>query len=228
MDKGGRELKRVVEVTDQDKVGVRIHWLYFDRDSPAILEQAGYDYDATLGYNERIGYRAGTTQVFKPFGATRLLELPLHIQDTTLFYPGRLGLTDAQAWELCETLMGAALRFGGVLTVSWHERSLAPERLWGQFYELLLRELQARGAWCASAGHVIQWFRGRRSVTFEEVRYAGDTLRLRLKCASGPCEPRLCLRVHKPVIGQSTESCAGQAYIDLPWAGDSHMEIPLG
>ena len=29
------------------------------------LEKAGFSYDSTVGYNETIGYRAGTAQVFK-------------------------------------------------------------------------------------------------------------------------------------------------------------------
>ena len=62
----------------------------------AVLEQAGYSYDSTAGYNETIGYRNGTTQVFRPLGARTLLELPLHIQDGALFYPARLDLSEAR------------------------------------------------------------------------------------------------------------------------------------
>ncbi len=227
VEKGAQELNRVVKVTGQEKVGVRIHWLCFDRDSPAILEQAGYDYDATSGYNETIGYKAGTTQVFKPLGATRLLELPLHIQDTALFFPRRLGLTDAQAWEWCETLLNTATRFGGVLTVSWHERSLAPERLWGDFYKRLLQELQARRAWVASAGQVVQWFRARRSVEFEECGFTAHTVQLRLKYEGSDFEPRMILRVYQPRRAESVESPAEPSHIDVPYAGESLMEIPL-
>ena len=41
-----------------------------------------------VGYNETVGFRAGTSQVFAPIGTKHLLELPLHIQDTSLLYPG--------------------------------------------------------------------------------------------------------------------------------------------
>ena len=44
-------------------------------------------YDSTIGYNETVGYRAGTTQPYRPLAASRLLELPLHVMDTALFYP---------------------------------------------------------------------------------------------------------------------------------------------
>jgi len=228
IEKGTQELERITRATGQEQVGVRIHWLCFDRESHAALEQAGFDYDATFGYNETIGYKGGTSQVFKPFGATRLLELPLHIQDTSLFYPRRLGLSDSEAWELCEALLNSAIRFGGVVTVSWHERSLAPERLWGEFYEHLLSELQARGAWFGTAGQVVQWFRERRSVTFEDCRFDGNTLRLRLKQTGDGSVPRWFLRVHRPRCDEFPGSRTQQTHMDVPWSGEPSVEIPLG
>ena len=54
-------------------------------------------YDSTVGYNETIGYRAGTSQVFKHPDVDHLLELPLHIMDTALFYPSYMNLSDDQA-----------------------------------------------------------------------------------------------------------------------------------
>lgn len=227
-EKGKQELKRIVEATGQKEVGVRMHWLCFDRCSPTALEQAGFDYDSTFGYNEMIGYRGGTTQLFRPLGVTRLLELPLHIQDTTLFHPRRLGLTEAQAWELCTTIMDAAARYGGVVTVLWHMRSLAPERLWGEFYLRLLQELRDRGAWFGTASQVVQWFRQRRSVTFEEYSFIGNTVRLRLKHEGGGSGARLFLRVHRPRRAGSMKSYAEQTYSDIPWTGESSVEISLG
>ena len=42
-----------------------MHWLLHDANAPSILEEAGYAYDSTLGYNETVGYRSGTTQVWQ-------------------------------------------------------------------------------------------------------------------------------------------------------------------
>ena len=69
------------EVTGESSIGVRIHWLLRDENTFPALEEAGFAYDSTVGYNETIGYRSGTTQVFRPAGVRSLLELPLHDQD---------------------------------------------------------------------------------------------------------------------------------------------------
>ena len=104
------------------------------RKPQSLLEKAGFDYDSTIGYNETIGYRAGTSQVFKHPDVDHLLELPLHIMDTALFYPSYMNLSDEQAGAAMLPLIENATRFGGVLTINWHDRSLGPERLWGDAY----------------------------------------------------------------------------------------------
>src|SRR5439155_671266 len=113
------------------------------------------------GYNETIGYRNGTTQVFNPPGATTLLELPLHIQDGALFYPNRLDLSESEAEKRCRALIDNARQFGGVLTVLWHDRSHGPERFWGDFYIRLVQALKSSKGWFATAGRVVSWFRKR-------------------------------------------------------------------
>ena len=115
--------------------GLRMHWLYFDpKRSPEILDQAGFDYDSTCGYNETVGFRAGTAQVFRPLGTRHLLELPLLIMDTAMFYPAYMNLTDRAARSVVQQLIQHVQRFGGALTINWHDRSLAAERCWDEFY----------------------------------------------------------------------------------------------
>jgi hypothetical protein len=146
-----------------------VHWLYFDVDAPRRLEEAGFDYDSTCGYNETVGYRAGTAQAFRPLGCATLMELPMSIMDSALFSWGRMSLAREQAAQLCDRIVSYARRFGGALVINWHERSLAPERLWGQFYSELLEEVGSGGrAWFATAGEAAEWFRWRRSIRFSE------------------------------------------------------------
>lgn len=149
------------------EVGVRMHWLYFGPDSPGHLEAAGFTYDSTAGFNETIGFRAGTAQVYRPPGCRTLLELPLHVMDTALFYPSYLHLTDDEARKRVSVLVGHAASAGGVVTFNWHDRSLAPERLWGGAYAAMLDDLRAHAPWFATAGAIVAWFRGRRAASFD-------------------------------------------------------------
>jgi hypothetical protein len=223
--RGQDELQRIAAITKSAKVGVRMHWLCFDAASPRVLEEAGFNYDSTIGYNDAIGYRAGTQQVFRPHGATTLLELPLHIQDCALFYEGRFGVTDERAWKICEAVLANAANYGGAVTILWHTRSLAPERLWGGFYMRLLNRLRSRRVWFGTAAEIVEWFRGRRALSFHRDNSSSANGRV----AVTSCEGRLpgaqwALRIHEPGAGLREATCGGEQLVDLAvrrWDGES-------
>jgi hypothetical protein len=227
IEKGKQELKRIVAVTGQDRIGIRMHWLYFNGNSPSILEQAGFDYDSTCGYNESIGFKNGTSQPFRPLGATRLLELPMVIQDTALFYPRRMRLNENQAWDICSIVLDNVIKVGGVITLSWHTRSLSPDRLWGEFYKKLLEELRNRKAWFGTAIQVVDWFRQRRSVVFGASQVQENQINIHFKCGSIISEPPMCLRIHlAQKVGQKNHSYK-PGFTDLPYTGEPQIQIPL-
>jgi peptidoglycan/xylan/chitin deacetylase (PgdA/CDA1 family) len=212
------ELARIATVTGSSDVGIRMHWLLRDVDTPGVLEKAGYAYDSTVGFNETVGFRAGTTQVFRPVGARALLELPVHIQDGALFYSQRLDLSEAKAEQLCRALIATTTRAGGVLTVIWHDRSHGPERLWGDFYVRLIDALRSSGAWFGTASQAVEWFRKRREVHFERGKTSGDA-RPYLRYDGEEIQPPLRVRVH-----QARSKC-----VDIPWNGkaDLALELPM-
>jgi hypothetical protein len=199
----GQDERRVIQgVTGRQQSGIRMHWLYFSDTSPRTLEEAGYVYDSTLGFNQTIGFRNGTTQVFRPRGASTLLELPLNIQDTALFFPDRMHLSEDEALRRCRAIIADCARFGGVLTVNWHDRSLAPERNWDEFYQTLLAELDRSTPWFAQACQAVAWYDRRRSYSFQDVVI--DSGRAVIRLASGSdstvaAMPAHCLRVSLPI-----------------------------
>jgi hypothetical protein len=166
-ERGRAEADAVGAAAGTPASGVRMHWLYFDAESPRTLESAGFSFDSTCGYNDAVGFRAGTSQVFKPLAVNRLLELPLSIMDTALLFAGRMHLTQDAALALCDRIVAHARRAGGTVVVNWHDRSLAPERLWDTCYRRLLDAI-ACGAtpWYATASQAVDWFRWRRSIRF--------------------------------------------------------------
>jgi glycosyltransferase involved in cell wall biosynthesis len=194
--KGSEELEGIRRLTGVSQIGVRMHWLYYDQQSPLALEKAGAAYDSSVGYNETVGYRAGTTQVYKPFQASRLLELPLHAMDTALFSPAHLGLSPREARDQVAGIIDNAIRLGGCVTVNWHDRSIAPERLWDDFYVDLVDELKKRGAWFSTAAQAVSWFRKRRSAVFENVSWESGAVRVKIAVGVSEDLPDLQLRVH--------------------------------
>jgi hypothetical protein len=207
--KGVDEMRRVSALTTHPRTGIRIHWLLRDHaNTVRALEQAGYDYDASLGYNDTVGYRNGTAQVFRPLEAQRLLELPLHIQDGALFFHRNLDLAYDDAWARCAELLGDRADLGGVLTVLWHDRSHAPERLWGGFYVRLVEALRSVDVWFATARDVVGWFRRRRAIRFERFDGADGSVRSRLRYDGDEISPPVTIRIHQ---------AAG--VVDVPWNG---------
>lgn len=213
------ELEQIRRITGMREIGVRMHWLYFDELSPLALEQAGADYDSTVGYNQTVGYRAGTTQAYKFLGASRLLELPMHVMDTALFFPCYLGLSPSKAREQVGGLIDNAVQFGGSLTVNWHDRSIAPERLWGGVYANVVCDLKRKGAWFATAAQAVAWFRKRRSIVLEGVSAEFGSKSATAVGAAGEL-PALLLRTH-----HGTQAHQDAAIAEVDSGGSADLEV---
>lgn len=228
--KGRDELQVMRHITGNDDLGVRMHWLYYSDKSPSALKEAGFLYDSTLGYNGAVGYRSGTTQVFRLSGYLDIFELPLNVMDTAMFYPMRMGLTEADAIMLCKKLIRNFKTYGGVFTINWHQRSLAPERCWDNFYSELLQELKSENALFVTATQAVKWFEARRSVQFGDISYLQNKIKIRLHRERPYDGPRLLIRVHHPQNGpERSANCSRskQPFVDIAWNGESEVEYAL-
>jgi len=223
--KARAELSRICEVTGQSEVGVRMHWLYFAESSPKALEQAGFSYDSTFGYNDAVGFRGGTTQVFCLAGAEDLLELPLNIQDTAMFYPSRMNLSESEALDLCKRLIESTSIFGGALTVNWHTRSLSPERLWGDFYISLLEYIKNKHVWFGTAEEIVTWFRKRRALRFEQVRFTENSVHVKVAGPAPDGQPPFLVRIHHPKCRSAANGTSTRTYSDIPWNGETSLNL---
>ena len=228
--RGMRERDILRSLSGEGRVGIRMHWLYFSKESPKILEEAGFAYDSTVGYNEANGFRSGTTQVFCLPGGSRLLELTLNIMDTALFYSGRMGLSEAAAMELCKSLISTLKSYGGVLTINWHTRSLSPERNWDSFYEELLDRLILEGVWFATAKDAVEWFRRRRQIRFEKVEMTSSGVKVKLSELNLKELPGFRLRVHRPAQAgeaQGERQDVKGTWIDIPVLSNQEIEVAV-
>jgi hypothetical protein len=225
---GSKELEEIRRLTGASEIGVRMHWLYFDERSPGVLETAGAAYDSTIGYNETVGYRSGTTQAFKPVGLRRMLELPMHVMDTALFYPDHLALSPRQAKTTLGRMVDNAIHYGGVLTINWHDRSLAPERLWGASYREVVQDMKSRGAWFSTARQAIAWFEKRRSAVFESDSAKPGSTRAKVPCNSGERIPGLRLRTYNAGNPVGMDARRSANYLDSAIMESVERDVPSG
>jgi hypothetical protein len=130
----------------QDLWGGRQHYLrWVNPGTWANWEAAGLDYDSTLAFAERVGFRAGTCHEFRPFHlrdrrTMRLHERPLTVMDGTLFEYRQLA-RDAAAETVFE-MARQCRRYDGTLTLLWHNSSLptsADQRWYAALIEALAR-----------------------------------------------------------------------------------------
>ena len=218
-DAGRSELAEITALTGRRTAGVRMHWLYFDDQSAFRLESAGFAFDSTWGYNDAVGYRAGTSQVFRLPGTERLFELPLTIMDSAVFSPSRMGLTRDEALELCRRIVTNARRYGGTLVINWHDRSLAPERQWHDAYRALLDELGRTVAWFATAAEAVDWFGWRRSIAFDTC-YRSSGIRVKVSAPS-TCARGVVIRAFRPALS------AANAVAQCEYDGQGILELDL-
>ena len=104
------------------------------------------------------------------------------------------------------------------MTVNWHDRSIAPERLWDEFYVNLIDDLKSRGPWFSTAARAVSWFRKRRSAVFETVGWEPGVLRAKVSVDGGDKLPGLRLRIHKarePRQLKAMDAQASEGYIDI-------------
>ncbi|MDI6880393.1 MAG: hypothetical protein QMD16_13670 [Desulfitobacteriaceae bacterium] len=141
----------------KDRIGIRMHWLYhLGERTWRILEAAGYAYDATFGWNERIGFPSGQYRPFIPEGMNKLVVLPLNIQDGALLGEWHQFLSKQQAWEQVEQVLTKAKEVGAVVTVLWHNNSFVAPRYWGWLYELILKRAREDGAYICRACDAVE------------------------------------------------------------------------
>ena len=142
--------------------GHRFHYLRVDpHRNLSPLEELGFGFDATLGFPDRPGFRAGIAQPFRPWDFQRerpldLVEIPLTVMDATLAEPHYLALSAREAEERLLALLDWAQENGGAFSVLWHPNSFDPAQARGydRLYFRLIEAVGERGGVCLSCGEL--------------------------------------------------------------------------
>jgi peptidoglycan/xylan/chitin deacetylase (PgdA/CDA1 family) len=156
--------QRLEKVLNKNVVGYRNHYLRFRiPDTWEHLHAAGFQYDATLGYADCIGFRNGMCHPFKPYNLTTqceidILEIPLNIMDNTL--KAYMKLDAATSWEMTKRLIDTVERYHGVISLLWHNQMLIGDQR--KFYEKILKYCAEKNAWMTSGKEIASWIEHNR------------------------------------------------------------------
>lgn len=126
---------------EQAAWGVRQHYLRFANPQTwRNQESAGLEHDSTLGFAERIGFRAGTCREYPLFDVLghrtlKLRERPLVVMDGTLFE--YLGLDLDEAAARARAVVDTCRWHGGDAVLLYHNATLAGARQRAHYRELV-------------------------------------------------------------------------------------------
>ncbi|MFP3982441.1 MAG: polysaccharide deacetylase family protein [Desulfurivibrionaceae bacterium] len=146
MTRSVETLHRVLteEGIKQEDLGGRQHFLRWKTPTTARLwDDNGLNYDSTLGYADRPGFRCGTSREYPLYDlsqqrALRLRERPLIVMECSVIAERYMALSySEEALSLMERYRELCHRFGGDFTMLWHNSHLdsAADR---EFYRRLV------------------------------------------------------------------------------------------
>jgi hypothetical protein len=117
----------------QDRFGGRQHFLKWHHPETAELwEKNGFDYDSSLGFADRAGFRCGTCREFRMFSldsnqcSMKLNQQPLVLMECTVMAERYMGLGHSEkALDFMLSLKDTCRKYRGDFTLLWHNTELS-------------------------------------------------------------------------------------------------------
>lgn len=161
------EEKQILENhSDMIIYGIRNHYLSFNENRTFnSIEKSHFEYDSTLGFAEKCGYRCGLSLPFKPYDINKsqphkFWELPLILMDTVLLLESKMSLSSDDVWPIIEEHLQEAYQNGSCLSLNWHGCNINSIDLTGysRIYQKILQWAYKNNGWICSFHELIQWW----------------------------------------------------------------------
>jgi hypothetical protein len=161
--------------------GLREHALKFEYDKTwDCIEYADFEYDMTMGDNERVGFIGGFCHPFHPLSPNgevySLIEIPTSFMDWSAIHAG---IRNERLGTVIQQLITSVAELGGVLCVNFHntylDSWLFPDI--EREYRALISECKSAGFWVATAEQCAEWWVKREEAVLG-ARFEGESLRL--------------------------------------------------
>jgi len=145
--------------------GFRNHYLCFNYHSSfLLLEKAGIEYDATLGFWEQIGFRAGISIPFYPYNLKdnkpfNIIEIPLCVMDVTLFSHKTMNMSYKKAKKKIFNMIDRAKRHNTHISILWHNYifDYIDYPLWAKLYWDIIKYTKKSNGWICSLDKLCEY-----------------------------------------------------------------------
>jgi len=124
---------------------VRQHWLRYEERVTPYIHNRLFQYDSTLGWNDKMGFRSGCASRYRPYDhanqkAFDFFETPQIIMDANMFnYSGNNpGIVVKKAVSILEMLDNYSNTH---VSICWHQRTHSIDYGWSGTYERLINTI---------------------------------------------------------------------------------------
>ena len=135
------EFQRLMRVCEEEGVeqslwGGRMHYLQWSQpETISAWDDAGLDYDSTLGFAERAGFRCGTCFGYRVYDTKKeltlgVIEKPLIAMEASVLSQKYMGVEDLEkAMKIFDSLKLKCKKVGGEFGLLWHNSELTTPSL---------------------------------------------------------------------------------------------------
>lgn len=172
------EKERLENVLGSEVKGVRQHFLRLKfPDAWRIFADAGFRYDSSAGFNEKIGFQMGTCFPFNPERLKNSQQQPFYeIPFALMDYAWVNYEQDLEAGRaILRQLAGEIQECQGVLHILWHPSNLAEPRF-QPYWQELFHWLSKQPFYSDTLGNIIDWWDKRRAVQLTRTGRSGKEL----------------------------------------------------
>lgn len=139
-DSYGDEKKRLEDVLGQEVVLHRNHYLHFDpRKTWTQLEKAGFKWDFSVGFNDRMGFRSGVAYTYEAFDLETQEELKLRLVPLAFMDGVFAGWPQGETVRKLRDILEGTKTVGGIVSILFH-----PDRfsMRSEAWELFVRAVE--------------------------------------------------------------------------------------
>ncbi len=123
----------------------RQHWLKFSIfHTWKILSETGIQTDYTLGFNDRYGFRNGSSLKIKTWNffennSNNIHIIPTIIMDSQLFHYKKLNSDERK--KIIDRLIDEVQNVGGEASILWHPHTLSKDYDWGKEFYYIIKKI---------------------------------------------------------------------------------------